>query len=1190
MAYTHSKNVFSLDRFVVDILELDKDLFNKNSPILMPAKPGADEQIKIPGIKGLAAVYKQFEFDSRKRMVVAGHTDTGDIQKHYDLAALRAESIVCLLQGTKNRWVEISHANQKIEDYQRIMFYFHKTRNWACNPVNIDDKWDDDKTHKAIKEFVKGWNKKHTPTMVETLADTVKADTKKLWPKKLWEAVFDLYMEELCRAMKIRRRPPAKLPDPARLPRAGLKFVKDTKKFVSCGESFPLEALGDNTEKGKNKYHYAKERKVDILFYFDKEGPWTPKGCNNPCPPKSANRHVAANCPLWRKNYFLANYLDPTKELEAIAYHLQFKYYNRIILDSNKPKVLNVPGGLEVKAYHYRTPGNKNTKTEIKAITQFNDGVYTVKVHDDYSRKNIHFEFDTKVTGTPAKSKWIYTKDNTSTPGIKEEKDDDIKKLLEPEKLPDRMKYYDLPKEWSSQNYWTHYNDGSDKAERFEKVLKDRLKLKPYPPRKKTTTVDKPLIFSLDDIVLIYNNGRQRLRDKKFTYNSGTKTYSEAYVALSNKSQISLLHIDGEELKLYKPIDAKAPYNSKINFEGNKRNLITDVPYNTRAVVFCNKVYSVFDQRVGQKANTFNPFSARKEVKGCRAAAEKDPANHCRMKVYYTDSVLYHASGVGNFELHYIHNGCSITSVGNPHAVKVRSFLLVYWNGHFIRKAGVNAAELKKYYQDGLLNSVNRWQGKGYLLEPQTLGTGNKGKVQIKPVFFFEAKLNRLGGKPKCRVSITNSANDGSMGPNTSKMYKLDYQPRNCYTASTYNDLDGKGYKTLVVAHEIGHAMGLDDDYSYDDGDIVSTSRNTTDGHYSQYYLGMPYSFSVAAPPIFDSVMNETMAPRMKHIWLHVNRLNVATGDTNELKDLFEGAKYKIVLRYGTPVKSLNYYLKKTAAVGTTPAIDYRNILSPHKSGVLGPYVGGAPRVPAIPPNPHATPPKPGVPEKPAIDGKAKVTLALYKLGEDEMARQIKIGGNTPAWAFDGLVSVYIKVGLDFKNYKASDPDVTKRRRWNYKGPPNPPPVAPKKKDWLKNLKKEITDLNKKFYLESTDANSDFRRIYVYFFPVIVDCTGKSATHSLRTKAHYVIEVAYNDTDKIESRATSTTNLKVGNKIYKRWLANYILGRDPKRKAAANIPAPAVAGATIKKEDLKFIRDWIRTQLGDATFTVKDAV
>ena len=140
------------------------------------------------------------------------------------------------------------------------------------------------------------------------------------------------------------------------------------------------------------------------------------------------------------------------------------------------------------------------------------------------------------------------------------------------------------------------------------------------------------------------------------------------------------------------------------------------------------------------------------------------------------------------------------------------------------------------------------------------------------------------------------------------------------------------------------------------------------------------------------------------------------------------------------------------------------------------------------------------------------------------------------------------------------------------------------------SLNQEITRLNNKFYLESTDANQDFRRTYIFFFPVIVDCAAMSNPAQARSKAHYTVEVTYNDTDKIESRVASPTALKAGNKVNKRWLANYFLGRDPKRGVAVNIPAPVGGGTSITKDDLKFIRKWIRDELGDNTFTVKDAV
>jgi len=1159
MAVTHAKAIFSLDRKVVDILEFNKDFFNKNSPILMPAPTADDKQKEIPGIKGLAAVYKQFEFDGRKRMIVAGHTDTGDIEKHYKLAALRAEGIICLLQGTKNRWVDISYANQKIEDYQRIMKYFHLTRNWRCNPVKIDGTWDDKDTYNAIKEFIKAWNKKRNPDIDSKLADDIKADDKKLWPKRLWEAVFDLYIEELCKALKIKPRRLKKLPDPAKIPRAKIKWVKDDKKFVGCGESFPLDATGDEDEKKKNKYRYGTERKVDILFFYDKEGPWGEKGSARPCLPESDRKHAAANCPLWRKNYFVANYIDPAVDLKTIAYHLKFSYYNQTIITDDKPTVKDVPGGLTIKVYHYLNPSRPATKTQIDSFTKFHDGIYTVHVEDSDTRKNIHFEFDTVVQDAPPRSQWIYTKDDATAPKIEIKKNEDMAKLLVTEKLAERLNYYDLPKLWSSQNYWTRYETGKDGmgklvygGGRFENALKT-LKLKPY--KKKTMTSDKPLIFSLDDIVLVRKNGKQNVRDRKA---------NNTFVNLGNSSRITLLHVDlaSHKLVLYKPRTdsgdrlpaVPSPFYSKIKF---KSNLIHDVPPDTRMIVFANGFYSVSDKRAGQTNATFNHRA--KQIRGCRSACRNDPD-------YYFGTALkssstyghyrYFAKGTSNFELHYVHHGCIIPEVD---WLKVRSFLIHYWNGRFRKQARVSRRQLERFEKSGLQCAKERWENKEYTFEPFKLPADNKtGKLQIVPTYFFEAKPGNRAGRHKCQVLITRGES-GEMGPDRAKMCYKDFQDRDYFDPpiGNYTDYDTKVYGVRTVAHEIGHAMGKDDEYAYDDGE----HEDATDHKYAQYYPGMPYNFDKG------SLMVTNRAMRIKQYWFYVNRLNDASADANELQKLLGGTKYKIIHRFtkNAADKKFNYYLSDAAGA------DYRDIYKPFKVENLV-YRAGKPLV-------AARPGPPPIPERPAVIGRGKCRLALYKMGEDELSWSIEINNASTAFAFDAIVVVYMKINFVFRNLiDRSDPV---RANWiNNRWDNSSDATSPDSDTWKDNVKSEITNLNERFYLQNTDANKkDFKNTYIFFFPVCLEDEPDGAD--------YTIRATYNKTDRIRARVDGATTLNVGNQTSPLWIARYMLGQDPANGAAVNVPA--APRAEIQKNDLIFIRDWVRTETGDATFTLKDA-
>ena len=77
------------------------------------------------------------------------------------------------------------------------------------------------------------------------------------------------------------------------------------------------------------------------------------------------------------------------------------------------------------------------------------------------------------------------------------------------------MHYYDLPVKWSSRNYWTRYDNDLKKGERFNVVMKDKIKLYPFDAdESKRSDKTKPLIFSFDDVVLVKANGAQDIQDK----------------------------------------------------------------------------------------------------------------------------------------------------------------------------------------------------------------------------------------------------------------------------------------------------------------------------------------------------------------------------------------------------------------------------------------------------------------------------------------------------------------------------------------------------------------------------------------------------------------------------------------------------------------------------------------------------
>ncbi|MBN2183957.1 MAG: OmpA family protein [Candidatus Krumholzibacteriota bacterium] len=1304
---THGKTTTTVKKIKVSILEMEDVLFHYNSAVMMPESPveepeddkGSEKQEKVTGARAMALIFKQYDFDPDKKLLIAGHTDTsGDDKSNFELSELRAQNVQYILTAQRDLWAEISYSRQKIEDYQQILNYVNKTYKYPCNCGKIDNKWGDitkGATETFIRyfngEFITRYGKDFTgPMTLKKIPggqpELVKKDGKKRWTEELWRAAYNFYFLAIAKPLDIT---PSALYEKAT---AVIKWADEKNKYVACGESFPID------QAKKDDYRSQDNRRVEILVFDSNDSPVIKCPETDDGKPKWDAKHKPEECPLWHDLILRPLYLDP-RDMNSIVYHIAFTYWDKV-----KAKVMRIPEGLPVEAYQ---DGKK-----VESVISYNQSekVYCVKVRykkpiKDLAGIKLHFEFK-------AKDKWLYTKNKDSDPVIFPGKDEDkdLKELQKTDlykdvkkiedigrlRLPGSLNFYDLPAEWSSVNYWARYEDGGGKKTggRFQKVIADADKLHLKPVGKKLTKPKKPITFSLDDIVLVDAKGKQEIKDKDD---------NDALKALSDKSHYSLFYVKNENLELYNPLDAKAPYFTKHDF---KQNLITDLPADgpARLIAFANDFYSISNQRAGQKAGTFDP--AKDQVKGCRAASIKDPDNHVAQKVKYhqysagtltlvagspsvtgagtsfldnvlegdtilvnslnvyrvksvesnteltltgnaviaeagtsylaktpganyidyrvgtvtlangsaqvtgtgtafngnvyagailktaggkiyfvksvkSDTVLeltgnasaseanvnyiakschylYCAAGVGNYELHYVHDGCLISKTDKLKGLKVRSFLVIYWNGVFEGKTyphnapdknvellksppaapntpfPITNAEVKNYETIGLMNAKKRWESKPYTIEPvKSPDDGGKCAVQITPVFFFEAKKEKLGGKPKCKVEISNDKSAGSMGVTKSWMYHPDYKIRDYLKVGEFKDIDSRRYETLVVAHELSHGEGKDDEYAYITNEIASGSRNSLDHRFSQYYFGMPYSADVG------SMMKDNRAPRIKQVWPFVNWINDATGEGGKLKEILGETQFKVAHRFslGGTQKEFNYYLKNDSTA--VPPVDYRDICKPYKE--TGLISAGNP-------------------------GTGKIGLGLYKLGEDEGAlRKIKIGGANKHVTFDGVVSIFIKLGFkwDFSG-----------GNWNDPYDPTKPKSAKKWKYWFDQLVQEYKNLNSRpFYLENTtDANHDFKRILVYLFPVYRD----EGTDGWPVPgAHYDLTLTLNNSAAASTKAGKT--LSVGDKFPFRHIVNYTLGKD--------------SNAALVPNDLNFVRDWIRSNsaLNNNHFNTKRA-
>lgn len=881
---------------VISILEMEDVLFHHDSAVMMPGKPigksaqdGTQDDAASPkdqttgeqqelatGLDVVALVFAESEVHPERCLLVAGHTDTsGGYALNYKLAEQRAKNVLFILLGSDplskepkeegEDWAQICQVRHKIEDYQQILAHFSSRGDLSplCNPNGITNAW-----NAATKAACDAFFDECCTVNADTLKTQVQADSQHKWPLEAWIAVYKLYNKQLLKTLNVTA---AQLQ--AKREVLATKFSAE-RQYVACGESYPIE----NDQ--QNNYRSQKNRRVEVLF-VEKELLATVN-----CPAATNRKHRTRldsppiECPIWHQ-FIQRIYIDPN-DIYSEKYFLQFKYFNRIL-----EQMENVPEGLSINAY-------RNDGTQFPTVTTYTDGTYCVKVQfpaagQNPPRNDWHFTFT-------APDLWVFTAD-VSTPPVLQ-----ARPLAEVLALPlaERYCYYDLPAEWSSRNYWTRYNGDMNTGERFDMVINTIKNLVPAGAERLSS--GDPLMFSLDDVVLLDTaNGTQAIEDENHLIPA-------AAVPLSNRSRLKIFEVDATtgNFKLYQTgADA---ISCRIPFQSNLLTFVPETMKNFRVVYFRNGFYTIGHRRTAVS----QPGWAEKGfVIGARMAMKNDSVYHVVAELY---TAVQEYRSTGDFELHYFHHlyleGDTPVSFVVPHTSL--SFMA---DSRDSNPALVPTdAEVQSMMNEGTYYCMEHWNRKRYYFEEKNAIIGS---TVLRLFYFFDeketftvtppvggfnidfddranhvalfshaaiatAQQNAVGGRSRfltlvCPdedpVSNWGPAYQWAIRNEGAQHYSL-FKLNKSAGADQPNQFPGvpvtehgDSFGALTYAHELGHAVGLPDEY-INNTYLPDPTFALSFPDFNQFYIA--YSMLENG----TSMMNSNGAPRLHHCWYYLHLIN----------------------------------------------------------------------------------------------------------------------------------------------------------------------------------------------------------------------------------------------------------------------------------------------------------------------------
>ena len=226
-----------LEKIRCVVVEVPDVHFNFDSPL-----PCLDTHSSL--IYSLSAALKYADEHPGKESVLFGHTDTkGDRSYNFDLSKWRAEAVKALIDGVKDRWVDLADTQASIEDQQTFLSSLTQGYGWSCDPGPVDNA-DGPKTKSARKAFQRQFNEKYGGSLA----------VDGIFGEKSWGAMFEVQHSLLKETFKAETGKDA-------LPK--VVYGYRGKGVYPCGESFPID------QKYKDEYRSAENRRVEICF-FDK--------------------------------------------------------------------------------------------------------------------------------------------------------------------------------------------------------------------------------------------------------------------------------------------------------------------------------------------------------------------------------------------------------------------------------------------------------------------------------------------------------------------------------------------------------------------------------------------------------------------------------------------------------------------------------------------------------------------------------------------------------------------------------------------------------------------------------------------------------------------------------------------------------------------------------------------------------